>query len=211
MGGSNNTTSSGSQNSIQDTINQMISGQTLTGNAASTLGGIQNFETNAMNNGLSPAVQQQALQQNQTQDQQSINNIMHSLGAGQSNAGGLAEDLGKQAIMGNAQTAAGLGAANQAAEQTGAQNLAAVTAQLNPNQSYNNSATQQQSNSSGTSSTTNTSNPGIGSFLGSMLSSGLSGLAAAGTGGASLWAPAAASGMSTMNPMNLAGAGTGGV
>jgi len=195
MGGSSTQTTNQSQNSVQDSINSMVSGQTLTGNSAQTLGGIQNFEQNAMNTGLSPAVQQQAMQNNQTQDQQSINNIMHSLGAGQSNAGGLAEDLGKQAIMGNAQTAAGLGAANQAAEQTGAQNLAAVTAQLNPNQSYNNSAQAQTGSGTSSGTTTNTSNPGFGSFLGSLLSSGLSGMAAAGTGGASLWAPAAASGL----------------
>jgi len=207
MGGSTNTTQNTSGNSIQDTINQLVSGQTLTGNSAQTLGGIQNFEQNAMNTGLSPAVQQQAMQNNQTQDQQSINNIMHSLGPSSSNSGGLAEDLGKQAIMGNAQTAAGLGAANQAAEQTGAQNLAAVTGQLNPNQNYTNSAQGQTNSGTSTTNTNQSTNPGFGSFLGSALGMALPAL----TGGASSAAGWANSGMSAMNPMNLAGAGTGGV
>jgi hypothetical protein len=155
----------------------MVSGQNVSAASQANLNPIAAFEKQQMATGLSPAVQQQALQQNTQQNEQGINNTLANATPG-SNTLGLAEDLQKQAIMGNAQVSSNLAAANQSAEQAGAAGLQQTNALLNPNQSYETGAQSSTSSSQGTQNTT--SNPGFGSFLGSLLG----GVGGAMTGGA---------------------------
>jgi len=160
MGGGSQTTSQ-NQNQIQGTL--------ANPGLQNALSGVLGFDTSMMQNGLSQASQQQAMQANQNQDTQTINNIMKNLGPSSPNQAGLAEDLGKQATMGNAQTAADLAAKNQQVQEAGAQGVSQIGQLENPSTQYGNSS----------GSSTSTSNPGFGSFLGTLMG----GLSSAGQAG----------------------------
>lgn len=186
MGGGSQTSStnqSGTQNYLNAFGNS--SGSTLNGNELATLNQVAAFDTSQMQNGISPANAQQAMQNNQTQDQQSINNILHTLGPSSANSSGLATELGQQATMGNAQTAANIAADSQTLQMQGANALQGNTQIANPVTNWNNGQSGGSQQSTGNSTTTNTSSPSFGSFLGSLL--GMAGGAmtggAAGAGG----------------------------
>src|ERR1035438_9622741 len=127
---------------------------------AATLAQVQAFDTGQMNNGLSAAVQQNALQQNTQQNEQIINNTLHQIGSATPNAAGLAEDLSQQAIMSDAQVTSNLAASNQAAQLAGASALQGETQIANPLTQVNNTLSAAQTNGMATTQTqqgTNTS------------------------------------------------------
>jgi hypothetical protein len=191
MGGSQTTSSTQNQNQVQ--------GQTPNAGLDNALSSVLGFDQNLMSNGMDQATREKAMQQNQMQNEQSISNIMKNLGPSSANPGGLAEDLGKQATMSNAQTSADLAATDQQMKASGAAGVQQIGQLENPSTYY--------STGSANGSSTSSSNPGFGGFLGSLMG----GLSQAGGNAMLSGMSSARSGMDKMNPMTLPGAGMGGL
>jgi hypothetical protein len=146
-----------------------------------------------MNNGLSAATKQNALQENSQQNAQAINNTLHQIGSATPNAAGLAEDLTQQSIMSNAQVSSNLAAADQQAKMQGASALQGETQIANPLTQVYNTLNQNQANTNGgtssqgsTTSNSNTQNQGTqGTVAGNTQTSGGVAVAQGNTNGTS--------------------------
>lgn len=129
------------------------SGQTVSSGLQQGLAPVAGFYQNEMQNGLSPAVIQNAEQGLNQQTQQTINNALHTAIPG-TNTAGLQEDLANQGIMAQAQLGSNLAAQNQGIQSQGAAGLSGIEQILNPLQNYFNQTGTQTGTETGTQSST---------------------------------------------------------